>query len=296
MSTRTPPTLRDIVQRALDEDIGRGDLTSLGCLDPNPIRCEIIAKQAGVLSGSHPATLAFDIVDSANTVTWERADGDRFTVGDRIATIEGFNQTVFATERVALNFLQQLSGVATATRALVDAIGDHRARILDTRKTAPGLRLVQKEAVVHGGGLNHRFGLYDMVLIKDNHIASAGSITAAISLQREFMSTSDFRLQFGYDNGTIGIEVEVETAEQITEAIAAKADRLLLDNRTPDELIDLVNHARRLNPAVELEASGNVSLKTVAAIAASGVDYISVGAVTHSAPAIDLSMLVIAGE
>jgi len=293
MDPHTKTTL-ELVKTALAEDIGRGDLTSLGCLEPGPVKARIVAKGEGVLSGTISARMVFEIVDSANTLDFELQDGDRFVYGATIATIEGFNQTVLASERVALNFLGRLSGIATLTRKYVDRIpSDCGCRILDTRKTTPGWRYLEKQAVMHGGGMNHRFGLFDMALIKDNHIAAAGSITEAVAHIREYMSTRDFRLQFDVDPVKILIEVEVVSQSQLAEAIAAKVDRVLLDNQSIDSLTQLVRIARQLNPMVQLEASGNVSLDTVAAIAMTGVDYISVGALTHSAPVSDFSLQVI---
>jgi nicotinate-nucleotide pyrophosphorylase (carboxylating) len=287
-------TTLELVKTALAEDIGRGDLTSLGCLEPGPIKAQIVAKGEGVLAGTTPARIVFDIVDSANQLDLVLQDGDRFAYGDIIAQIDGFNQTVLASERVALNFLGKLSGIATLTRKYADRIPVGSAcRILDTRKTTPGWRYLEKQAVVHGGGMNHRFGLFDMALIKDNHIAAAGSITEAVAHMREYMITRDFRLQFNTDQAGILIEVEVTNQAQLAEAIAAGVDRVLLDNQSVESLASLVKIARQLNPTVQLEASGNVSLDTVSAIAATGVDYISVGALTHSAPASDFSLQVI---
>ncbi|MBI5266375.1 MAG: carboxylating nicotinate-nucleotide diphosphorylase, partial [candidate division Zixibacteria bacterium] len=271
-------TTLELVKAALAEDIGRGDLTSLGCLEPGPVKAQIVAKGAGVLSGTAPAQIVFDIVDSANTLEFAVQDGERFAYGDVIARIDGFNQTVLASERVALNFLGKLSGIATLTRTYADRIPAGCAcRILDTRKTTPGWRYLEKQAVVHGGGMNHRFGLYDMALIKDNHIAASGSISEAVAHMREYMTTRDFRLQFDTDAARILIEVEVTSQNQLAEAIAARVDRVLLDNQTIESLASMVKIARQLDPTVQLEASGNVSLETVAAIAATGVDYISVG-------------------
>lgn len=290
----TLKTTIDLVKVALAEDVGRGDLTSLGCLEPGPISARIVAKSEGVLSGVTPALLVFDTVDSANTVEFRMAEGDRFAYSDVIATIEGFNQTVLCSERTALNFLGKLSGVATFTRKFVDKIpAGNPCRILDTRKTTPGWRLLEKLAVTHGGGMNHRFGLYDMALIKDNHIASAGSIKDAVAHLREYYATRDFRLQFDADPERILVEVEVDNQSQLAEAIAAGVDRILLDNQSIESLASLVKIARQLNPVVQLEASGNVSLETVAAIAATGVDFISVGAITHSAPVSDFSLQVV---
>jgi nicotinate-nucleotide pyrophosphorylase (carboxylating) len=286
-------SLIDLVRRALEEDIGPGDVTSLACLEPDPVEAVIVAKAPGVLSGLKPALLAFALVDSANSVSPQKRDGESFVAGDTIVTIKGFNQTVLVSERVALNFLAHLSGVATLTREFVRLVEGTGCRVLDTRKTTPGLRLLEKEAVVHGGGANHRMGLYDMVLIKDNHIAAAGSVRGAIERTCEYLGSVDFRLQFEADQSSILVEVEVTSLEQLREAIDSGVDRLLLDNQTPESLTEMVRVARSLNPEIELEASGNVSLATVGEIAATGVDYVSIGALTHSAAACDFSLRVI---
>lgn len=290
----THKTIVDLVKTALAEDIGRGDLTSLGCLEPGPLGARIVAKSEGVLSGVNPALLVFETVDSANTIEFQKSEGEAFVYGDIIATIEGFNQTVLCSERVALNFLGKLSGIATLTRKFVQKIpAGNPCRILDTRKTTPGWRALEKLAVVHGGGMNHRFGLYDMALIKDNHIASAGSIRSAVEHLREYFTTRDFRLQFDTDSDKLLIEVEVVNEAQLAEAISAGVDRILLDNQSIESLASLVKISRKLNPVVQLEASGNVTLETVAAIAATGVDFISIGAITHSAPVSDFSLQVL---
>ena len=283
-----------LVKAALKEDIGSGDLTSLACLELNPVKAIIVAKSEGVLSGLKPALLVFKMVDSAIVIRSLLKDGDRFGAGDTIIEIEGFNQPILTAERTALNFLAHLSGVATLTAKFVDKVKNTRCRILDTRKTTPGWRLLEKMAVVHGGGGNHRFGLYDMILIKDNHLAAAGSVKEAVKKAHAYLHSDDLGSQFGLKAGDdVEIEVEVTSDQQLTEAIEAGASRLLLDNQSPDSLQQLVTSARRLNPEVKLEASGNVSLDNVAAIAATGVDFISIGALTHSAPASDFSLRVI---
>lgn len=284
--------IEHLVKAALREDVGEGDLTSLSCLEPGPMKAVIVAKSEGTLSGLRPALMTFGTVDSANIVRPKKKNGDRFDIGDTIIELDGFNQTLLTSERAALNFLGRLSGIATLTALYVKEIAGTGAQILDTRKTAPGYRLLEKEAVLHGGGRNHRIGLYDMVLIKDNHIASTGSITAAVEATRTFLKTVEFRLQFKRKADEIAVEVEVCTLEQLTEAIEAGVDQLLLDNRTPSELKEMVAAARKLNRQVKLEASGNVSLDNVAEVAATGVDFISVGALTHSAPSSDFSMQV----
>jgi len=287
--------LTTLVKAALAEDIGRGDMTSLSCLEPFSVKAEIIAKSEGILSGLNPALLSFYIVDSANIVTPIKKDGDSFKPGDIIAKIDGFNQTVFASERVALNFIGHLSGVATLTNKFVKKVagaGHSSCKIIDTRKTLPGLRSLQKQAVVDGGGVNHRQGLYDMILIKDNHIAACGSISKAIELLNENMETPEFHMQFDLHKDEIEIEVEISNEEQLREAIGCGVKRLLLDNQSVDELKKLTALARSLSDDLKLEASGNVSLENVADIVATGVDYISVGALTHSAPTSDFSLKV----
>ncbi len=282
----------DLVRAALCEDIGPGDITSLACLQPERIKAEIIAKSDGIVSGIEPVMLVFHLVDSAIRVQFSKRDGDRFSRGDRIAEIDGFNQPIMTGERTALNFLGHLSGIATITGQFVEQLNGTNCRILDTRKTTPGQRLLEKRAVLHGGGTNHRIGLFDMVLIKDNHIAAAGSISQAVELTREYLHTVECRQHFG-PTGQIQVEVEVTNEAELREALAAGVDRLLLDNQTPESLARLVAMARQLNPKVQLEASGNVTLDNVTAIAATGVDFISSGALTHSAPNSDFSLRVV---
>lgn len=279
-----------LIKSALNEDVGPGDLTSLACLDPNNLKANIIAKSSGILSGIKPVLMTFDIVDSANIIRPFKNDGDKFESGDIIFDIEGFNQTVLTSERTALNFLGRLSGIATLTSQFVEKIKDTNCQLLDTRKTTPGWRLLEKEAVVHGGGKNHRFGLYDMILIKDNHIASTGSIKKAVEFAREYLNTPDFRLQFESTADDIQIEVEISTAEQLREAIDIGVKRLLLDNQSVEQLKELVSLAKKIDPDIELEASGNVNLGNVAEIASTGVDFISIGAITHSAVSSDFSL------
>jgi len=221
--------------------------------------------------------LTFAQLDARVQITPLVADGDSVPAGRTIATIAGPGRALLSGERVALNFLQRMSGIATLTRRFVDAVRGTSAVILDTRKTAPGLRLFDKWAVRLGGGQNHRFGLYDMALIKDNHIAAAGGITEAVK-----------RVRKG-DGRKRAIEVEVCTLAELREAVALNVDRILLDNMTPDEMAEAVRLAAGRVP---LEASGNVTPENVAAVAATGVDYISVGMLTHSVRALDVSLTV----
>lgn len=285
-----PSDITALINLALAEDIGPGDITSLASLEPAPAIAQVVAKSHGILSGVEPFTQVFATVDSANKLEFIKADSDKFEPGDVIAKVDGFNQTILSSERVALNFLGHLSGIATLTSQFVDAVKGTTAKILDTRKTTPGWRFLEKQAVAHGGSHNHRIGLYDMVLIKDNHIASAGSITRAVELTRDFMTTPDYRLRFSSLVEKMLIEVEVCSEKQLREAITVGVDRLLLDNQSTESLAHLVKVARELSPELELEASGNVTLDNVREVAETGVDYISIGALTHSVPVSDFSM------
>lgn len=290
MKSEIIKSIRNLVDIALKEDVGKGDLTSLACLEPKTIKATITAKSEGVISGTKPAMLTFDFVDSANIIRPLKQDGDRFEPGETVFEIEGFNQTVLTAERTALNFLAHLSGIASLTSRFVEKIKHTSCTILDTRKTIPGWRALEKEAVVHGGGQNHRLGLYDMVLIKDNHITSAGSIANAVEMTKNYLNTPDFRMQFETKAEEIEIEVEVASEEQLKEAIATGVIRLLLDNQSIESLSHLVKITRSLNDKVKLEASGNVSLDNVVRVAETGIDYISIGALTHSAKASDFSL------
>ena len=263
----------------LSEDIGRGDVTSRAVV-PEDARAKgfLLAKSDLVASGLEIAGEVFGLADPGSVWTCLAAEGDRIAAGAKIAEVSGGARGLLAGERVALNLLQRMSGIATETRRYVEAVRGTAARILDTRKTAPGLRAFDKQAVVAGGGTNHRFGLDDGILIKDNHIAVAGGVAAAVAAAR-------LRAPFG-----LRIEVEVESEVQLREALESGADLLLLDNRTPAEAGRLVALARGLAPGVRIEASGNVSLANVRAYADTGVDFISVGALTHSMRAGDISL------
>jgi len=266
-----------VIRHALEEDLGRaGDLTTdLIVPATQTSRVTLVARKAGTISGLVAARCAFRLVDPDLRFVPEAADGAQVGAGVKLAVIEGPTRGVLTAERVALNFVGHLSGVATATRALVDAVAGTRARIVCTRKTTPGLRALEKYAVRCGGGFNHRFGLDDAILIKDNHIAAAGGIAPAVERAR---AGSAHMLK---------IEVEVDTLEQLEEALGLRVDTILLDNMAPPELLRAVALAR--GRAV-LEASGNVTIATVRAIAETGVDYISSGAITHSAPNLDVAL------
>jgi len=266
-----------VIRHALEEDLGRaGDLTTdLIVPATQTSRVTLVARKAGTISGLVAAQCAFRLVDPDLRFVPEAADGAQVGAGAKLAVIEGPTRGVLTAERVALNFVGHLSGIATATRALVDAVAGTRARIVCTRKTTPGLRALEKYAVRCGGGFNHRFGLDDAILIKDNHIAAAGGIAPAVERARAGAAHM------------LKIEVEVDTLEQLEEALALRVDTILLDNMAPPDLAHAVALAR--GRAV-LEASGNVTVATVRAIAETGVDYISSGAITHSAPNLDVAL------
>ena len=270
------PQVRNIVQLALAEDVGMGDLTTALTVGPDETaQAQIVAKQDLVVSGLEPAELAFELVDPQVTFKALAADGERRFKGDVLVELSGPAASILTAERVALNFMMHLSGVATLTARYVDAVRGMKVKILDTRKTGPGLRILEKRAVRHGGGFNHRFGLFDGILIKDNHIAAAGSITAAVTRAREGAPHP------------LKVEVEVQDLAGLDEAIRAGADAVLLDNMDGDAMRRAVEAA---GGRVLLEASGGINLETVARVASTGVDLISVGALTHSAPAADISL------
>ena len=269
-----PNDILDSIKRALAEDIGTGDATTLSIVPPDAtMRGQIIAKQDGVIAGLDVARAAYELLDSSVDFRAQTEDGSRVTRGGILALVSGRTASLLTAERTALNFLGRMSGIATLTRQFVDAVAGTRAVILDTRKTAPGLRLVDKLAVKLGGGGNHRIGLYDMILIKDNHIDYAGGIEEAVRRARAF------------DSG-LPIEVETRTLDDVRVALGLGVERILLDNMSVEMMAEAV---RLTNGRAKLEASGNVTLETVRAIAETGVDFISVGALTHSAKVFDVS-------
>jgi nicotinate-nucleotide pyrophosphorylase (carboxylating) len=273
------PDIAAIVRRALEEDLGDGDVTTECTVAPEArLRGEFVAKQAGVIAGLEAARLTFASLDEDTLFTAHAAEGSAVARGQVVATVEGHGRALLSGERTALNLLQRMSGIASLTRQFVDAVAGTRAVILDTRKTAPGLRVLDKWAVRLGGGQNHRFGLFDMVLIKDNHIAAVGGD----------LGEAVRRVRAG-DSRRRPIEVEVTSEAQLRQALALEppVDRILLDNMTPPEMRAAVQLAAGRVP---LEASGNVSLENVAQVAATGVDYISIGALTHSVRALDVSL------
>ncbi len=268
-----PQSYRELVRAALAEDVGSGDITTDATVKPGQrARGVFLVKQECVIAGLDVAIEAFRQVDSSIETVLNRHDGDRCRPGDEIGEIVGPARALLTGERTALNFLQQLSGIASRTRAFVDAAGG-RITILDTRKTTPGLRILEKYAVRVGGGTNHRVGLYDAILIKDNHVRLAGGVKAAIARTRR------------YSPG-IPVEVEAETLDEVDEAIEAGAETILADNMSLDDLRETV---RRTRGRARVEISGGVTLERMPELAATGADCASVGALTHSAPAVDVS-------
>jgi nicotinate-nucleotide pyrophosphorylase (carboxylating) len=261
---------------AIQEDIGNGDVTTQAVVDPGMTgKTFVFGREPFVLSGSEPFRKVFNLIDPAVQITGFFQDGERIEADARAFMLQGSMQSLLQGERTALNLLQRLCGIATLTRRMVDAMAGASCRLLDTRKTTPLWRALEKEAVRHGGGTNHRFGLYDGVLIKDNHIAAVGGVRKAVERARQRVSH------------TLKVEVEVENLPDLEEAIAAGVDVILLDNFSPEDLKTAVavTGGRCL-----LEASGGVTLDRIRAIAETGVDFISCGALTHSARAIDISM------
>ena len=278
----TATTLVDQVKNALSEDIGAGDLTAALIPADKQMSGRVIARENGVLAGSEWFNEVFRQLDPAVTITWLATDGDLLSANQPLCTLKGPARALLTGERTALNFIQLLSAVATRTASYVDAVSSSNCKILDTRKTIPGLRLAQKYAVLCGGGKNHRIGLFDAVLIKENHIASAGSIAAAVSLARK-----QARENATSPNQQLMVEVEVESLNELAQAIAAGADRILLDNFS---LTDLETAVKTNAGRSELEASGGITLETIGPIADTGVDFISVGELTKTIDALDLSM------
>jgi nicotinate-nucleotide pyrophosphorylase (carboxylating) len=272
-----PADLANQVEAALREDLGSGDVTAALVPAAQRVRGSVVAREEAVLCGRAWADETFRQLDQRVQLTWHAADGERVAAEQVIFAIAGPARPVLSGERTALNFLQLLSGTATATRRFVDAIAGTRCQILDTRKTIPGLRTAQKYAVRCGGAQNHRMGLYDQVLIKENHIAAAGSLTGAIEAARRSAAG-------------ITVEVEVETLGELREALNARPDIIMLDEFSLEDMRAAVALNRAHGAAAKLEVSGSVSLEAAPAIAETGVDYISVGALTKHVRAIDLSM------
>jgi nicotinate-nucleotide pyrophosphorylase (carboxylating) len=277
---------RRLIKLAIEEDLGtEGDLTSRALIPRDQTgEATFVSRASGVICGVAAASLVFEAIDPRVIFRPILRDKEQVSQGSGIAEVSGSLRSILAAERISLNFIQRLSGIATQTERYVQAIAGLRCRILDTRKTTPGWRLVEKYAVRCGGGDNHRVGLYDAILIKDNHLAGLQitdcklRIRAAIRRAREAAPAG------------VAIEIEVENLEQLEAALAAPADIVLLDNMEDEQLRECVRHRNQLAPTVQLEASGGITLQTVRAIAETGVDRISVGALTHSAPALDIAL------
>lgn len=270
--------LDQIIKLALEEDIGPGDITSQATVAADlSAFAEIRAKEQLVLAGSEAAQCVFAAVDAK--ISWKplHKDGDQLSAGDVIAKITGNARSLLAAERTALNFLQHLSGIATMTCRFVDAVSGTHAKILDTRKTMPGLRELEKAAVKAGGGENHRMGLFDHILIKNNHITAVGSVTKALKLVKAARKKGQ------------KIEVETRTTNEIREAVEGNADIIMLDNMSVNAVIAAVKF---VSGRALLEVSGNITLENIRTYAETGVDFISVGSITHSAPAADINMLI----
>lgn len=265
------------VQTALAEDIGSGDLTAALVPAEQRAHATILSRDAAVLCGQPWVKEVFRQLDPAIAIEWHLGEGDNAAAGQTLCQLHGAARPLLSGERTALNYLQTLSAVASATRACVEALAGTRTKILDTRKTIPGLRLAQKYAVRIGGGTNHRIGLYDGILIKENHIVAAGGITAAVRRAKE-------------QGSAVLLEVEVETLAQAQEAMTAGADRLLLDNFSVAQMGEAVALRDRQSPRTTLEASGGIHFETLRPVAETGVDFISIGALTKNIRAVDLSM------
>jgi len=271
-------SLHVIIHRALEEDLGDGDITTLSTVPARSVlKGTFIAKESGIIAGLEVVRETLKYLDPRTSFSAHVKDGKHVSKGTILATVRGNGRALLVAERTALNFFQRMSGIATATRMYVNAVRKTKAIIVDTRKTAPGLRLLDKWAVRLGGGQNHRFGLFDMVLIKENHIAAAGGISQAVARVR------------ATDTKKRPIEVEVRTLDELRETLELTVDRILLDNMSLKHMREAVCIT---SGKTELEASGNVSLENVAAVAATGVDIISVGKLTHSVRALDISFLI----
>ena len=270
--------LERVVTTALQEDIGAGDLTAQLIPADRVARATVITREHAVMCGAPWVDAVFAKLDAKVRVEWSVKDGDMVRPNQLLCSLSGPARSLLTGERTALNFLQTLSATATATRQYVDAVAGTQCRILDTRKTLPGLRLAQKYAVKCGGGMNHRIGLFDAILVKENHIAAAGSIAAAVAAARQL-------------NSKVMLEVEVENFDELQQALDARVDRIMLDNFSLDDMREAVKVTREHpHRDVTLEASGNVDMNTVRSIAETGIDFISIGGLTKHVRAIDLSM------
>lgn len=271
--------ITEAVKRALEEDVKQGDITTIAVIPPSiKAKGQFLVKQDGYIAGFEIVQTVFSNVDPDLRFNTFLNDGDKVSKGDIIASVLGSASSILIGERTALNFMQRMSGIATTSRAYADKVKHTKAKVIDTRKTVPGLRIIDKLAVKMGGCENHRIGLYDMFLIKDNHIAVAGSLTKAVEACKEFNRKKQT---------TFKIEVETDSLEQVREAVNSGADIIMLDNFDVDEMKEAV---QIINGRCKIEASGGISIDTVKEIAETGVDFISVGALTHSVKSLDISL------
>ena len=273
--------LDELIKSALREDIGDGDHSTLACIPPEAMgTAKMVAKQAGIVCGAEVAQRVFQIVDNSLIVNIVKQDGEAVKVGDILMTVEGPSGSILTGERTALNFMQRMSGIATETHRMVEMLQGLDTKLLDTRKTTPNMRLLEKYAVKCGGGTNHRIGLYDMVMLKDNHIDFAGGIEAAIDRTRNYLKAKGKDLK---------IEIEVRNLDELQQVLDhGGVDRIMLDNFDTDTLREAV---RRINHRFETEASGGITEATLRAYAETGVDFISVGALTHHIKSMDISLV-----
>ena len=271
--------IKEIIRRALDEDIQTGDVTTQAVIPDSVLgKGKFLVKANGVIAGLNVAKNVFEMIDDNIRYKILIPDGKKVKAGDIVAEVEGKASSILTAERSALNFLQRMSGIATLTNSFVEKIKNTKASILDTRKTVPGMRLLDKEAVRLGGGKNHRIGLFDMFLIKDNHIEIAGSITNAVNACRSFHQKKNLNLR---------IEVETKNLEEVKEVLACDVDIIMLDNFKTEMMKKAV---ALINGKCLIEASGNINVDNVKEVAETGVDYISIGALTHSVKALDISL------
>ena len=280
MNTSFDEQLHELIARALQEDVGEGDHTTLSCIDADARGKAVLKiKQAGVLAGMQIAEAVFRQVEPGCVITSLMKDGDAMQVGDKAFEMEARVHTILTCERVVLNTMQRMSGIATLTKRFANKVKDYPVRILDTRKTTPGFRLLEKEAVRIGGGYNHRFALYDQILLKDNHIDYCGGIDQALNRAWEYIQ----KIKPG-----LKIEIETRNMDEVEQVLKnGKADRIMLDNFTPEQLDEAV---KRIDKVMETEASGGLNMDNILAYAQTGVDYLSIGALIHQATGLDMSL------
>lgn len=275
----TEENINTFISNALAEDIGDGDHTSLSSIPASEIKkAKLIMKSSGIIAGISLALQIFSKVDASLVVNTFKNDGDNVVDGDIILTVEGNAQNILTAERLVLNCLQRMSGIATYVNELQKMISHTKATVLDTRKTTPNFRLCEKWAVKIGGGTNHRFGLFDMIILKDNHVDYAGGVQKAVDNCKKYLTAKNLDLP---------IEVETRTLQEVEEAISANVDRIMLDNMSIEMMAEAV---KRINGKTEVEASGGITEKTIVKIAETGVDFISIGALTHSYKSLDMSL------